>query len=68
MSRILGGALALAVGLAATTAETIRFAVTDIAGLESLQTEFGAFQKTLADTTGCEVKFFRSAAALPRSR
>ncbi len=58
---ILGGALAVALGLAATVAsaaETIRFAVTDIAGLESLQTEFGAFKAALEKTTGTEVKFF----------
>ncbi|MEQ9332559.1 PhnD/SsuA/transferrin family substrate-binding protein [Thalassobaculum sp.] len=58
---ILGGALALAVGLGAAAtaaAETIRFAVTDIAGLESLQTEFGGFKAALEQTTGAEVKFF----------
>ena len=65
MSRILGGALAVAVGLAATAApvvasaaETIRFAVTDIAGLGNLQREFGPFQDALVKATGYEVRFF----------
>lgn len=61
MSRILGGALAVAVGLAATAAaaaESIRFAVTDIAGLENLQREFGPFQDALVKATGYDVKFF----------
>lgn len=64
-SRILGAALAAAVGLAATlapvvasAAESIRFAVTDIAGLENLQREFGPLQDALAKTTGYEIKFF----------
>lgn len=36
----------------------IRFAVTEIAGLESLQTEFGAFKEELEKATGEPVKFF----------
>lgn len=61
MSRILGGALAVAIGLsaaAAGAAETIRFAVTDIAGMENLQREFAPFQAALTKTTGYDVKFF----------
>ncbi|MEQ8395913.1 PhnD/SsuA/transferrin family substrate-binding protein [Thalassobaculum sp.] len=61
MSRILGGALAVAIGLsaaAASAAETIRFAVTDIAGMENLQREFAPFQAALTRTTGYDVKFF----------
>ncbi|NQW02171.1 MAG: PhnD/SsuA/transferrin family substrate-binding protein [Rhodospirillales bacterium] len=42
----------------ATAAETMRFAVTDIAGLENLQREFGAFKAALEKTTGYDVKFF----------
>ena len=38
-------------------AETIRFAVTDIEGLENLQREFGAFRDKLAQYTGYEVDF-----------
>lgn len=40
------------------SAETIRFAVTDIEGLENLQREFGAFRDKLAMHTGYEVDFF----------
>lgn len=61
MSRILGGALAAAIAVSATAAgaaETLRFAVTDIAGLENLQREFAPFQAALEKTTGYAVKFF----------
>jgi phosphonate transport system substrate-binding protein len=47
----------LAVGQFAAAAETIRFAVTDIAGLEDLQREYGAFRDTLAKATGYEIEF-----------
>lgn len=36
-------------------AEPIRFAVTDIDGLEALQQEFGAFEKSLEASTGLEI-------------
>lgn len=61
---------ALAAGLVATTAfalaacgddssdQAIRFAVTDIQGLEELQREFGAFAELLEETSGREVEFF----------
>jgi len=42
----------------AQAADPIRFAVTDIEGLEALQTEFGPFRDTLADLTGHPVEFF----------
>ena len=65
MSRMLGGALAAAIGLAAASvaatpvaAETIRFAVTDIAGAENLQREFAPFRDALAATTGYAIQFF----------
>ncbi|MDQ7251115.1 phosphate/phosphite/phosphonate ABC transporter substrate-binding protein [Dongia sedimenti] len=41
----------------AEAAETVRFAVTDIAGLEDLQREYGAFRDTLAKATGYEIEF-----------
>ena len=47
----------LAIGQFANSAETIRFAVTDIAGLEDLQREYGAFRNTLAEATGYEIEF-----------
>lgn len=36
----------------------MKFAVTDVAGLESLQTEFGAFKKALEKATGEKIAFF----------
>lgn len=46
----------LAAGQTATAADPIRFAVTDIAGLEGLQREYGAFRDTLAKVTGYEIE------------
>lgn len=46
----------VAVDVAAQT--TIRFANTDIEGLEELQREYGTFRDTLADITGYEIEFF----------
>jgi phosphonate transport system substrate-binding protein len=57
---VLAGAAALpmlAVAQFSNAAETIRFAVTDIAGLEDLQREYGAFRNTLAEATGYEIEF-----------
>lgn len=39
-------------------AETLRFAVTDIEGLEALQQEFGPFEAALEKATGHEVELF----------
>ena len=38
--------------------EELRFAVTDIVGLEELQTEYGGFQKALSGFSGIELRFF----------
>jgi len=38
----------------------LRFAVTDIVGLENLQREWGPFQKALKDSTGIDFRFSRS--------
>ena len=46
----------LTVGVA--QAGEIKFGVTDITGLESLQTEYGDFVKALEDVTGDKIKFF----------
>ncbi len=57
---VLAGAAALpllAAGNLAQAAETVRFAVTDIAGLEDLQREYGAFRDALAQATGYEIEF-----------
>ena len=39
-------------------AQTIRFANTDIEGLEELQREYGDFRDTLQEITGYEIEFF----------
>lgn len=51
--------LAVAAGLmvAPAKAETIRFAVTDVEGVEQLQREYGAFVDELEKATGLEVEF-----------
>ncbi len=55
---MVGIAAAAALFASATaSAETVRFAVTDIAGLEDLQREFGAFRDALAEATGLEIEF-----------
>lgn len=53
--------VAIAVGLSvpvANAADTVRFAVTDIEGLENLQREFGQFRDKLSTLTGYEIDFF----------
>jgi phosphonate transport system substrate-binding protein len=57
---ILAGAAALpllAAGQVAVAADAIRFAVTDIAGLEDLQREYGAFRDQLSEATGYRIEF-----------
>ena len=51
--------LALAAGLLSTAAaaETIRFAVTDVEGMEQLQREYGGFVEELEKATGLEIEF-----------
>ena len=39
-------------------AQELRLAVTDIVGLEELQTEYGAFQKAISELAGVELRFF----------
>lgn len=61
LSAAAGALAATAIALTATAAsaaETIRFAVTDVEGLEALQTEFGPFRDKLSALTGYEVEFF----------
>lgn len=54
---------------AAQAQETIRFAVTDVDGLESLQREFGPFKAAFEKLSGLKMQFSsRSPAALRRSR
>jgi phosphonate transport system substrate-binding protein len=68
MKTVLAGALALgALAAPAAAQETVRFAVTDVEGLESLQREWTPFRDTLEEITGYEIEFFpvsnRTAAA-----
>jgi phosphonate transport system substrate-binding protein len=65
MFRALSVALGLAVSLSpailplqASAADEIRFAVTDIEGLEALQQEFGPFEAALEAATGLDVQLF----------
>ncbi len=61
ISAAAGALTAAALLVSATTAsaaDKIRFAVTDVEGLEALQTEFGPFKDKLAAITGYEVDFF----------
>ncbi|MEO1491995.1 MAG: phosphate/phosphite/phosphonate ABC transporter substrate-binding protein [Pseudomonadota bacterium] len=55
---LIAAALALGVATAAHAADTVKFAVTDIEGLEALQQEFGAFEQALEDKTGLEIDLF----------
>lgn len=48
----------LAVAAADSRAQELRFAVTDIVGLEELQNEYGALQKALSEFSGVELRFF----------
>lgn len=54
---MVGAAAAVLLAATAASAETVRFAVTDIAGLEDLQREFGGFRDTLAGLTGLDIDF-----------
>lgn len=58
MLRLLAAAAMIAVAFAANAADKVRFAVTDIEGLEALQTEYGPFRDKLAELTGYEIEFF----------
>ena len=65
MFRALAVALGLAVSLSpailplqASAADEIRFAVTDIEGLEALQQEFGPFEAAFEAATGLDVQLF----------
>jgi phosphonate transport system substrate-binding protein len=59
MIRTVIAALALTVAsIVPAMAETVKFAVTDIEGLEALQQEFGGFEKALEKVTGLEIELF----------
>jgi phosphonate transport system substrate-binding protein len=52
------GATLVLFGPSTATASELRFAVTDIVGLENLQREWGPFQKALQEKAGLDFKFF----------
>ena len=55
----LTAALVAGLGFAVNAeAQTVRFANTDIEGLEELQREYGAFRDTLSEITGLDIDFF----------
>ena len=58
VKNLLAGAAAFFLMAGTAQAEIIKFGVTDITGLESLQTEYGDFVAVLEEITGDEVKFF----------
>ena len=58
MTRILSAAALLMMTAAMAHAETVRFAVTDIEGMEQLHAEFGAFETALEEATGYQVDLF----------
>ena len=56
-SWIAGAALAAGLAVTPAAAETIRFAVTDVEGMEQLQREYGGFVEELEKATGLKVEF-----------
>ena len=58
MLRLITAALALAFMTLAAAADKVRFAVTDIEGMEKLQQEFGPFRDALQEVTGLEIELF----------
>lgn len=57
MKGLAAGAAMMIATTAAQAAETLRFAVTDIVGVEMLQVEFGAFRDKLSEVTGYDIEF-----------
>jgi phosphonate transport system substrate-binding protein len=67
LKHVVASALALGLATPALAQETVRFAVTDVEGLESLQREWTPFRDALEELTEYEIAFFpvsnRTAAA-----
>lgn len=55
---LLGGTDDASITEAETSAEPLRFAVTDIEGLEQLQLDFGPFKESLEEVTGRTFEFY----------
>ena len=58
VKNLLAGAVAFFLMAGVAQADTIKFGVTDITGLESLQTEYGDFVAVLEEITGDEIEYF----------
>jgi phosphonate transport system substrate-binding protein len=58
VKNLLAGAVAFFLMAGVAQADTIKFGVTDITGLESLQTEYGDFVAVLEEITGSEIEYF----------
>ncbi|WP_261971670.1 PhnD/SsuA/transferrin family substrate-binding protein [Prosthecodimorpha staleyi] len=61
MKTLLAGAalaVSMVLGPVVQAAESIRFAVTDVDGLESIQREFGPFKAKFEELTGLKMQFF----------
>jgi phosphonate transport system substrate-binding protein len=58
MRRLLLAVVAAIAVAPAQAAESIRFAVTDVEGVEQLQQEFGLFEAALEEATGLDVELF----------
>jgi phosphonate transport system substrate-binding protein len=56
--RLFIAAAALTVALPSLAQDRVRFAVTDVDGMESLQREFGPFKETFEKVSGLKVDFF----------
>lgn len=58
--RIFGaiGAVLFGLDAGAASADPVRLAITDLAGLEQLQAEFGKFREVLTEATGLEFEFY----------
>jgi len=58
--RILGaiGAVLFGLGASDASADPVRLVITDLAGLEQLQAEFGRFKEVLTEATGLEYEFY----------
>lgn len=58
MLRLAATAFALAFSTLTAAADPVRFAVTDVEGMEKLQQEFGPFRDALQTVTGLEIELF----------
>ncbi|MAS45221.1 MAG: phosphonate-binding protein [Rhodobacteraceae bacterium] len=58
LKTVIAAAAMLAAGAVSAAAEPLKFAVTDVEGLEQLTQEFGAFEAALEASTGLEIDLY----------